>query len=123
MIDGDNVEISVTGTVATNAGTYNSVISAITGTDSVNYELPENATKEWNIEKAEILGIVFNGEEFTYDGNVKAINVSATTTQFGDEVIVVLRYSLIAIAGFGHSVFDTIHRIFNTLKHGLFFSG
>jgi len=89
VIDGDNVEISVTGTVATNAGTYNSVISAITGTDSANYELPENATKEWNIEKAEILGIVFNGEEFTYDGNVKAINVSATTTQFGDEVIVV----------------------------------
>ena len=88
IIDGDFVEISVTGTANSTAGTYTAVVNAISGASVDNYVLPENVQKDWSILKANVTGITFDGLETIYDGQVKEIVVSTNLTQYGDMVSV-----------------------------------
>ena len=82
---GDEVTI-VNGSVAgTNAGTY--TLSAIVS--STNYfDLTLEATL--TIEKADIEGITLVGGTYTYDKEEKVVTLSKETTQYGDEVEVVI---------------------------------
>ena len=89
VIDGDNVEMVVSGTKATNAGAYTSEVDSIDGVDANNYKLPTTVSSEWSINKVDILDISFVSAEYTYDGSVKDIAVSSLLTQFGEEVTVV----------------------------------
>ena len=89
IIDGDSVEISITGTKSTNAGTYTASIDAISGESVDNYVLPLNVQKEWTIQKTEISGITLTGLDATYDGQAKEIAVSSLVTQYGDAISVI----------------------------------
>ena len=59
---------------ATNAGVYNASVSFIF--DKVNYNTPTISNLQWEIKKADIIGITFKNKTIRYDGTEKEILVS-----------------------------------------------
>ncbi len=83
---GEAVTISNGSVSGTDAGSY-SLSAVVTAGD--NYA-PLTLTATLTIEKATIEGITLVGGTYTYDKEEKAVTLSAETTQYGDDVEVVI---------------------------------
>ena len=83
IILGDDLTYTVSGSSATNAGTYVSTVSALAGEDKDNYKLPAVNAIEWSIEKANIIGVAMSDLNATYNAQKHSISVSTTNSQHG----------------------------------------
>ncbi|MBR2479808.1 MAG: hypothetical protein IKB56_00700, partial [Clostridia bacterium] len=83
IIEGDDLDYTISGNTATDVGEYTASVSTLTGTAKDNYKLPANATLSWEIVKADVTGITFAGATYIYNAHAQGITLSGTTSQHG----------------------------------------